>query len=70
MIDVFVLFISTHGGMIPIMELPTHESCEVYQEQYARSFKQTSCLHLQRHDRHFRPKTHRKNNGSISSQSR
>ena len=68
MIDIFVLFISTHGGMIPIMELPTRESCEVYQQQYARSFEQTSCLHLQRPNGHFRPPTHRKNNGSVSTQ--
>ena len=60
MIDVFVLFISTHGGMIPIMELPTRESCEIYQSHYARHYEQTACQHLQRHNGHFRPPTYKK----------
>ena len=64
----FVLFISTHGGMVPIMELPTREACELHQKNYARQFEQTSCLHLQRPNGHFRPHTYRKNNGSVSTQ--
>jgi hypothetical protein len=60
MIDVFVLFISTHGGMIPIMELPTREACVIHQEQYARQYEQTVCQHLKRYNGHFRPPTYKK----------
>ena len=60
MIEVFVLFISTHGGMVPIMELPTREACELHQQHYVRHFEQTSCLHLQRHNGNFRPPNYRK----------
>ena len=67
MIEVFVLFISTHGGMVPIMELPTAKACSLYEAQYDRHFD-SQCVHLQRHDGHFRPPTHRKNNGSVSTQ--
>jgi hypothetical protein len=69
MIEVFVLFISTHGGMKPIMELPTEKACSLYQQHYERVFERAECHHLQRYDGHFRPPTHRKNNGSVSTQS-
>ena len=56
MIQVWVLFILTHGGMRPIMELPDQVTCERYVAQYERTHKVAECRHLQRRDGHFRPK--------------
>jgi len=68
MIDVFVLFIATHGGWQPIAELPTEKACSLYEQQYDRMFD-AQCVHLQRQDP-FRPPTYKKYDGSISTQGR
>jgi hypothetical protein len=55
MIEVWVLFILTHGGMRPIMEFNDPAKCEVYVEQYKRSHGSAVCEHLMRRDPGFRP---------------
>lgn len=60
MIEVWVLFILTHGGMRPIMEFPTEDKCEIYVEQYKRSHGAAVCEHLARRDPGFRPPEYRK----------
>lgn len=55
MIEVWVLFISTHFGMRPIMEFKEPAQCESYVVQYKRTHKAAECKHLQRYDGHFRP---------------
>lgn len=58
MIEVWVLFILTHGGMRPIMEFPTEDKCVVYVEQYKRSHGAATCEHLARRDPGFRPEVY------------
>lgn len=60
MIEVWVLFILTHGGMRPIMEFNDSAKCEVYVEQYKKSHGAAVCEHLMRHDPGFRPPEYRK----------
>lgn len=59
MINVWVLFILTHGGMVPIMEFKEESSCHKYQQQYNKTFE-TQCHYLMRKDIPFRPKEYGK----------
>ena len=59
MINVWVLFVLTHGGMAPILETHDESTCQRYAAQYSKSFRQVECHYLSR-QKLFRPNTYGK----------
>lgn len=57
-----------YGIEIPIAEFPTASSCALYQTIYDKNGHSVRCEERYRPVPNFRPPTHRKNNGSVSTQ--